>query len=207
MQKKHFRHCLRIHRRNINEKFFASLDTESDPRRLFQTIQNHMSRKNQQPLTNYIVYNGVEYRDSSIIDGWAQYFEDLSVPKATAFNIKHLHIIRACQTLSTTSTDEPDLTDAEEIKSIIQRLPVKKAAGPDKLTNEHLKFSGPLLLDILATLFNAILTSGHIPPIFKHGLIIPIPKGHNTDLSNPSNFRGITLLPCISKLFEKVLLN
>lgn len=41
---------------------------------------------------------------------------------------------------------------------------------------------------------------------FRHGLIIPIPKGHNKDLSIPTNYRGITLSSVIGKVFEKVLL-
>ena len=43
--------------------------------------------------------------------------------------------------------------------------------------------------------------------MFRHGLILPIPEGHNRDLSLSSNYRGITLLPVISKVFEKTILN
>ena len=39
-----------------------------------------------------------------------------------------------------------------------------------------------------------------------HGFIIPIPEVHNKDMSLPSNYRGITLLSVIGKVFEKVLL-
>ena len=40
----------------------------------------------------------------------------------------------------------------------------------------------------------------------RHGLIIPIPKGHNRDMTNPSNYRGITLSSVLSKVFEKIIL-
>ena len=68
-------------------------------------------------------------------------------------------------------------------------------------------YGGAVLPSILTYIFNAILLSGYIPEIFKHGYIIPIPKGHCKSLNNPSNYRGITLLSCISKVFEKILLN
>ena len=48
--------------------------------------------------------------------------------------------------------------------------------------------------------------SGHIPLSFRHGLIIPIPKGHNKDMTNPSNYCGITLSSVMSKVFEKIIL-
>ena len=64
-----------------------------------------------------------------------------------------------------------------------------------------------MLPAILSSLFNAILISGHIRAPFKLGLIIPIPKGHNKDSCIPTNYRGITLLLVIWKVFEKVLLH
>ena len=91
--------------------------------------------------------------------------------------------------------------------AIIHSLPLRKAAGPDHITNEHLKFGGSELPTVFSALFNAILLSGHIPVSFRHGLIIPIPKGNNKDLSIPTNYRGVTLSSVIGKVFEKVLLH
>ena len=94
----------------------------------------------------------------------------------------------------------------EEVEPVINSLPLKKAAGLDHLTNEHLKFGGTNLPIALTPIFNTILISGHIPAAFKHGFIISILKSHTIDLSDSSNYRGITLLSVISKVFEKVLL-
>ena len=98
---------------------------------------------------------------------------------------------------------QPDSFFEEEVAAVIHSLPLKKVVGPDKLSNEHLKFGSTA---ILTRLFNAILLSSHIPATFRHGYIIPIPKGRNKDLTNPSNYRGITLLSAVSKVFEKVIL-
>ena len=68
---------------------------------------------------------------------------------------------------------------------------------------EHLVFGGRLLVQHLTCLFNAIVLSGHIPPAFQQGHVIPIPKGHTKDLSN---YRGITILSNISKVLEKLIL-
>ena len=77
-----------------------------------------------------------------------------------------------------------------------------KAAGPDEIDPEHLIHGGKLLVKHLTIILNAIVATGHIPPSFTHGLVLPILKGHNKDLSNPSNYRGISLLSNISKVLE-----
>ena len=58
----------------------------------------------------------------------------------------------------------------------------------------------------MTALFNQIVEQEYIPQSFQHGLIIPIPKSSDKDPSDPSNYRGITLLSLIAKTFEKVIL-
>ena len=59
----------------------------------------------------------------------------------------------------------------------------------------------------LSLFFNAIIESEIIPESFKAGSVVPIYKGKNKDKTIPSNYRGITLMSAIGKLFEKVLIN
>ena len=52
----------------------------------------------------------------------------------------------------------------------------------------------------IAKLFNKSIQSGTFPEAWKNSSIVPIPKGKHTSLSN---YRPISLLPILSKLFEK----
>ena len=47
--------------------------------------------------------------------------------------------------------------------------------------------------------------NGYRPECMKRGIIIPIPKGKK-DHSDPKNYRGITLLSTLSKVYDKILL-
>jgi len=58
----------------------------------------------------------------------------------------------------------------------------------------------------VALLFNAITKLGHFPQRWKKSIIIMIPKP-GKDHTVPSSYRPISLLSCLSKLFEKCLLN
>ena len=44
-----------------------------------------------------------------------------------------------------------------------------------------------------------------LPSVFHCGLVIPIPKGQSKDLTNPSNYCGITILSNMSKMLEKLI--
>ena len=50
-----------------------------------------------------------------------------------------------------------------------------------------------------STLFNRILDTGKYPTLWSFGLIVPIHK--KDDRSKVENYRGITLLSALGKLF------
>lgn len=56
----------------------------------------------------------------------------------------------------------------------------------------------------LAILYNRCVDSGVFPDLMKHSKIIPLFKKGCTN--DPSNFRPISILPAISKIFEKIIL-
>ena len=104
-------------------------------------------------------------------------------------------------------TDEfldKDLTMIE-LEKAIQTLKTNKSPGYDQIINEFLKFNTPLFNKALVKIFNAIFHSGHFPTGWSIGEIVPIHK--KGDLNNAENYRGITLLSCLGKLFTSILNN
>lgn len=67
------------------------------------------------------------------------------------------------------------------MKEALQSLKPNKAAGPDEIDPEHLLCGGEALISHLTSLFNAIVSSGHIPAVFQSGLL-PIPKSNKRSL-------------------------
>ena len=92
-----------------------------------------------------------------------------------------------------------------ELRQALNSLKPRKAAGNDKILNEIL-IAGKLHLEKpLTSLFNRILRAGVFPKSWCIGHIIPIYK--KGDPSDPDNYRGITILSVLSKLFTSVLNN
>ena len=80
-----------------------------------------------------------------------------------------------------------------------------KSADDEGINAEHF-FNAPLpLFDRLQCLFNKMLLHGHVPSQFQCGTIVPIVKDRHGDQGDMNNYRGITLAPIISKLFEYTL--
>ena len=95
----------------------------------------------------------------------------------------------------------------ELIESIIQKLKLGKAASFDKLTAEHLKFGHPCLIIIMTKILNLLFLYEYIPEAFGKSVTFPIPKSNKSRYEdNTDNYRGISISPIISKVFENCLL-
>ena len=62
-------------------------------------------------------------------------------------------------------------------------------------------------INSLHALFNICLDNGLIPSIWRTAIITPIPKDSTKDPRIPLNYRGISLLSIVSKLYSSVLNN
>ena len=91
------------------------------------------------------------------------------------------------------------------VEKHVRSLKSRKASSFDNIHNEHLKLGGHSLYISLAKLFNRIIETGLIPKLCKKGLIIPVYKDNGKSRTDAQNYRPITLLPVIYKLFEHIL--
>ena len=92
-----------------------------------------------------------------------------------------------------------------EIQKAVKQLRNGASAGPDLFLNEFFKNGTDTLIKYIYTLFNKIFEFRYFPKRWSEGFIVPIyKKGDKNELSN---YRGITLLSTISKLFMRILNN
>eukprot|EP00105_Crassostrea_gigas_P042815 XP_019926963.1 PREDICTED: uncharacterized protein LOC109619995 [Crassostrea gigas] len=95
--------------------------------------------------------------------------------------------------------------DVEEIKVVIKKLKKGKSHGDDCLLNEYFIEFEEYLLPILLKLFNCILQTCFFPESWSSSIIVPVFK--KGDKSDPNNYRGISLVSNMCKLFTSVLNN
>ena len=120
------------------------------------------------------------------------------------FNTSHFlysHILDILYTFSLPCPDEL-LCSEEEVFHFLMQLDTTKATGPDNIPARMLKETARAITPSLTKLFNISMQQCSFPTFWKSANIVPIPKGSSLR-STPTGYRPISLLPIVSKVFEK----
>ncbi len=91
----------------------------------------------------------------------------------------------------------------EEINQIIDKLAPKTSFGFDALSSKLMKTVKDVLIKPITIIINQMLNTGIFSDKLKVAKITPIFK--NDDETLLTNYRPISFLPAISKVFEKVI--
>ena len=95
------------------------------------------------------------------------------------------------------------LMSQQSVKEALSLLDPKKATGCDGITSEFLKMNAEQLAPSLSSLYNSCITQGKWPSEWKKGEWAPVHKKADKDLDE--NYRPITVLNAVDKVFEKEL--
>ena len=90
-----------------------------------------------------------------------------------------------------------------EIAKCLRNLKNSKTGGSDGIVGELLTYGGSGMVDLLEQLFSVIWQEEIVPRQWRKGLIVNIFK--KGDKEDPANYRGITLLSVVGKVFCKIL--
>ena len=93
----------------------------------------------------------------------------------------------------------------QDVMCIISKLPNKKSTGYDEISTETIKILSAVISPTLSLIINKCILNGTVPDEMKVSKIKPLFKKGDVTLLN--NYRPISLLPCVSKIFERVLFN
>lgn len=94
----------------------------------------------------------------------------------------------------------------KEVKQVIAKeINPKKAPGFDLITGKIIQQLTPKCIKFITFICNAVIRLNYFPNQWKVAQIILLPKP-GKELQNVASYRPISLLPVLSKIFEKLLL-
>ena len=94
--------------------------------------------------------------------------------------------------------------DKKEVLDLINQLDNKTSAGISGIPVFILKKASDKIAEPLTNLFNLCLKDKRIPTEWKTAIVTPLHKNKGTT-NDVNNYRGISVLPPLSKVFEKIL--
>jgi hypothetical protein len=132
--------------------------------------------------------------------------------KADVFNeffVSMSHVEDGHSTFNTVPRvfNENDLSNLEireqEVLDQLCCLDVSKSYGPDGVPPRLLKEGGRPLSIVLCRIFSLSLQTYKFPSMWKQANVTPLHK--KDDQNEVSNYRPISLLSCVSKIFERII--
>ena len=186
-QRSKYRQICRKKKRLFNRKEAEHLValSKADPKKFWKVLKGNKKRNDKTEIDFHDHFKKLAIRDTSLNDVGQDEVERLSEMED---NIVH---------------DLDKEVTIDELEKAIKDLKKGKSAGSDGIVNEFIinaSFSVKLLL---ITIFNSILILEHFPDKWCVGSIIPIFK--SGDKGAATNYRGITLLSVVGKLFTKIM--
>ena len=153
-----------------------------------------------------IILNGKQLKDpQSIAESFNNFFVNIG-PSLTK-NARHISEKTFQVYLNKTILTSFDfqLIDESNFDKVIQSLHTKTSSGHDGISVKLLKYLAPGLRQPLTFIINQSLLTGIFPEKLKLAKVLPLFK--KNDCMIMDNYRPISLLPAISKVFEKVVYN
>ena len=106
---------------------------------------------------------------------------------------------------SVESDDDKELSPnkTENVKRLLKNIDEKKSVGLDKIPNKLLKIAADVVAPSLTEIFIQSINTGIFPNEWKEARVSPSYK-HGAK-SDPSNYRPISVIPTVSKIYEKII--
>ena len=171
---------------------------------LINSIMNRTKKNAKQPDT--IEANDILLSDPlQIANAFNSYFVNIGPNLAGKIKIPKHSNHNVYLKEKYTNTFDFTKVDELEVNSIIDHLSPKTSYGFDGISTILLKQCKKAIIKPLQIIINQALTTGIFPDKLKIAKVQPIYKNEEQTLIK--NYRPISLLPSISKVFEKIIFN
>ena len=179
-----------------------------DPKKSWSLINSLLGKNSKSTHINELKLNNNIITDSTLIaESLNNYFinigpqlaSDISFYEEPDNDLNNENVSGA--RLSQNTSFHFSQIEIHNVYSILDNLKANKSTGLDKIPAKILKLSAEIIAPSLTYIFNLSLASGIYINEWKRARVTPIYKSE--DKTKCENYRPISILPVISKVFEK----
>ena len=193
----------KLKQENLKRKVALLLENRQDPFKYHTILKNITGFRRNETIPPLVEGDIISSDDASKAKAFNSYFCAQTDINVTQTQGKHLaeYVLNHPEVPNRLNTIEITPND---VLHVINGLDASKACGPDKLPTKIIKMTATYISEPLSKLFNRSLSEGKYPSSWKTATVKPVFKGKGSP-SDIKNYRPISLLPCLSKIFEKLI--
>jgi hypothetical protein len=190
-----------------HKKYFANLlDSRSNSiKNIWKTLNNITSynNKNKSTIIDHITTkNGSIHNKTKIADEFNNFFVSVGKNLASVIPDSGMEFKGFLRDSLSQSIFLLPPTD-NEVYNVIQSLNKSNSTGPDAISSKILQLSASIIAQPLTFIISKSFETGCFPSAFKIAKVTPIHKKGDAD--NIENYRPISLLNNMSKVFERIM--
>ena len=176
-------------------------------RRTWSTINEALNKsKRKDSFPNYFMITGIKTNSKTdIANSFNSFFANIGKNVSEKIHCNTRNTIDTYLKQNIISSFKFQSVEASDVLKIISDLAPKNSCGVDNISSKLLKRISDIMAAPLAHIINQSLYTGIFPDRLKIARVIPLYKKDDPHLVD--NYRPISILPAISKVFERIVFN
>ena len=171
-------------------------------REIWKTINDLMSRKIKSDTINELKVNNLSFTEPcKIADELNKHFTEVGSTLASTLPQNNCDFKQYL--LKPKTNFRLEKISLTSVLKTLNSLATKKAVGLDYISSKLLKVAALVLAESLCKIFNKSVKICTFPSERKSAKVFPVHK--KDDKSNPNNYRPISVLPAVGKVFERII--
>ena len=173
-----------------------------DPKKAWKTVNQNLNRNQTcQEIHALKTQNGDISDPTELAECFNDYFINVGpdIAKTIDKNDRNFtdYISKATSKLNFQDVSE------SKVQRLLFSLNPRKSTGVDKIPAKIIRIVSPVIANCLTKIFNRAISNESFPFEWKQAIVIPLHKKGSRNLLN--NYRPISILPAVGKVFERVL--
>ena len=194
-------------RKSKKEYYYKKFESVKDNlQKTWKTINNIIGRKKKGTIqTQFVGTDGGNISDPQVIsDAFNDFFVNIGPKLASTIKTDGKNYYDYLSSPLSSSLYMNPIVN-EEIVKIIHSFKQNKSTGHDGIGNLIVKRVANEISTPLNIIFNMSISTGIVPDELKVAKVVPIYKKENPEIF--SNYRPVSVLPCFSKILERLVFN